>query len=109
MAITCPNCNATLEDTVKFCSQCGTPVVIAFEEELNEAHKLIREAPRDILPFDDAGTQYLISERTKRWVLHFAKDFNEPAWAGTLYQEGALKAFAELAWSMDKDIVRPNT
>src|SRR5437868_5122805 len=46
MTFSCPNCNATLEETAKFCSQCGTPVTAPSQPTSTEVEKAVKEMER---------------------------------------------------------------
>jgi hypothetical protein len=95
MAVICANCNAILEDTAKFCSQCGTPVTVSSppvssmtEQKDREAIKqeLEEEAKKyggKILDFD--SNKPLLRYRAERWTVYQIQQFDDDDWYDILW------------------------
>src|SRR2546423_3436553 len=120
MTITCPNCNATLEGTVKFCSQCGTPVAnssppaSSVSERSKRMGSIIKEltdnSPGDKQPgeiFDFEKYRGEIVRRALKYAEAATVPFTDEAWMAGVYSYDRLNLYLHMLATYFQELENP--
>ncbi len=116
MALTCTNCNATVEDTAKFCSQCGTAIASApaASPETEQSDRIIKELgdnspgmkePGEVFDFEKYRGE--IIRRAQKYTESATLGYNDETWMVGMYYPDIVYGLLHLLGSFWSTIEHP--